>query len=290
MVRIFSHLQGPSFVDNSRKIEVSPTLIRDLKYCIKGLKDYYYYTNKTVIIKYPKLVYYTNYDRFFPTLDIKPYDSQIEFIQAVKSAFNERGNLNKPTLIFYRTMIGSGKTSASLALSQLVQECKLLDGIKNNNLQVVYTCLIGSVRVQVGRYCYNKGQKFALAAMEKSIKDENYYYPRIINSWSCKNEKVVDLIISDPHCTYEMLDRHRLSPEEEDTMKHEISNRKQKVNRGKLDRENIILFVDEPTAFCKNTESRATRKLFDILSNYPPRLTIFASATMPEAKELAKTI
>ncbi len=121
MVRIFSHLQGPSFVDNSRKIEVSPTLIRDLKYCIKGLKEYYYYTNKTVIIKYPKLVYYTNYDRFFPTLDIKPYDSQIEFIQAVKSAFNERGNLNKPTLIFYRTMIGSGKTSASLALSQLVQ-------------------------------------------------------------------------------------------------------------------------------------------------------------------------
>jgi hypothetical protein len=52
-------------------------------------------------------------------------------------------------------MIGSGKTSASLALSQLVHECKLLDA-KNNNLQVVYTCLIGSVRVQVGRYCYNK--------------------------------------------------------------------------------------------------------------------------------------
>ena len=155
MVRIFSHLQGPSVIDNTRKIEVSQTLIRDLKYCIKGLKDYYHYTNKTVIIKYPKLVYYTNYDKFFPTLDIKPYDSQIEFIQAVKSAFNEKGNLNRPTLIFYRTMIGSGKTSASLALSQLVHECKLLDA-KNNNLQVVYTCLIGSVRVQVGRYCYNK--------------------------------------------------------------------------------------------------------------------------------------
>jgi hypothetical protein len=38
MVRIFSHLQGPSFVDYTKKIEVSPTLIRDLKYCIKGLK------------------------------------------------------------------------------------------------------------------------------------------------------------------------------------------------------------------------------------------------------------
>jgi hypothetical protein len=252
MVRIFSHLQGPSFVDNSKKIEVSPTLIRDLKFCIKGLKEYYHYTNKTVIIKYPKLVYYTNYDKFFPTLDIKPYDSQIEFIQAVKSAFNERGNLARPTLIFYRTMIGSGKTSASLALSQLVHECKLLDG-KNNSLQVLYTCLIGSVRVQVGRYCYNKNQKFALAAMEKSIKDEHYYYPRIINSWSCKNEKVVDLVISDPHCTYEMLDRHTLNHQEEDIMRHEVANRKTKVHRGRLDRENVILFVDEPTAFCKNT-------------------------------------
>lgn len=126
--------------------------------------------------------------------------------------------------------------------------------------------------------------------MQRSIKGNNYYYPRIINCHACKEEKIVDLIISDPHCTYEMLDRHHISPEEVDIMKRESAYRKQKVHRGKLDRENIILFVDEPTTFCKNTELRAIRKLFDILANYPPKLTIFASATMPEAKELAKTI
>ena len=87
-MRIFSHFQGASFADHSQRIEVSPTLVLDIKSCIKSLREYYNYTNKTVIIKYPKLVYYTNYDRFFPTLDIKPYDSQVEFIQAVKSAFN----------------------------------------------------------------------------------------------------------------------------------------------------------------------------------------------------------
>jgi hypothetical protein len=289
IVRIFSRLQGTSFVDSTKRIEISPALILDLKFCIRDLKEFYRYTNKTVIIKYPKLVYYTNYDKFFPTLDIKPYPSQIQFIQAVKSALNERGNIAKPTLIFYRTMIGSGKTSASLALSQLVHECKLLDG-RNNNMQVLYTCLIGSVRVQVGRYCYNKQQKFALAAMEHSIKDENYYYPRIINSWSCRNENVVDLVISDPYCTYEMLDRHILNAEEEDIMAHEKNNRKTKVKRGKLFRENLIMFVDEPTAFCKDTDSKATRKLFDILVNYPPKLIILASATMPGASELTKTI
>lgn len=104
-------------------------------------------------------------------------------------------------------MIGSGKTSASLSLSNLINETKILDQ-KNYNHQILYSCLIGSVRVQVGRYAYNNKQKFALAAMERSIKDEDYYYPRIINSYSCRNEKVVDLIISDLDCTYAMLANH----------------------------------------------------------------------------------
>lgn len=136
----------------------------DLKMCIKGLKEYYKYSNRKIIINYPKLVYYTNYDRFFPTLDIKPYHSQIEFIQAVKKAFNNKASIANPTLVLYRTMIGSGKTSASIALSNLVVDSKIVDQ-RNSNIQLVYSCLIGSVRVQVGRYAYNKGQKFALAAM-----------------------------------------------------------------------------------------------------------------------------
>jgi hypothetical protein len=108
----------------------------DLKYCIKGLKEYYKYDNKVVMIKYPKLVYYTNYDKFFPTLDIKPYASQINFIQAVNSALNDKGSLSNPTLILYKTMIGSGKTSASIALSELVNQCKLVDQ-KNSKMQVL---------------------------------------------------------------------------------------------------------------------------------------------------------
>jgi hypothetical protein len=61
-------------------------------------------------------------------------------------------------------MIGSGKTSASLSLSNLINQTKLVND-KNENLQILYACLIGSVRVQVGRYAYNNNQKFALAAM-----------------------------------------------------------------------------------------------------------------------------
>ena len=50
-----------------------------------------------------------------------------------------------------------------------------------------------------------------------------------------------------------MLDYHQESREVEDIMKHERSERKNEVRVGKMDRENVVLFVDEPTAFCKST-------------------------------------
>jgi hypothetical protein len=50
------------------------------------------------------------------------------------------------------------------------------------------------------------------------------------------------------------------------------------------------LFIDEPTAFCKDVNSVATRNLFKILANYPPKLTILASATMPVKEQLTNTI
>ena len=77
IVRIFDKYEGKSLSNEKEGILVSPTLMLDMKLCIKGLKDYYHYTNKRVIINYPKLIYYTSYDQFFPTLDIKPYNSQI---------------------------------------------------------------------------------------------------------------------------------------------------------------------------------------------------------------------
>ena len=127
IVRIFSGLHGSSFLNTSEDIEVSSTLILDLKHCIKGLKEFYNYDNKTIILKYPKLIYYTSYDKFFPTLDIRPYKSQIQFVQAVKSAFNHRGQVDKPKLILYKPMIGSGKTTAAIALSQMVRDFKMLE-------------------------------------------------------------------------------------------------------------------------------------------------------------------
>lgn len=77
-----------------------------------------------MLAKYPKLPYFNSYDRFFPTLDIKPYPSQMELMQAVKKSLDENDRFSNPILIFYKTMLGSGKTSASIALSQFIKEIK----------------------------------------------------------------------------------------------------------------------------------------------------------------------
>jgi hypothetical protein len=65
--------------------------------------------------------------------------------------------------------------------------------------------------------------------------------------------------------------------------------RKRSANRVKLHRENLILLKDEPAAFWKTPNRQPPESFFDIVANYPVKLTILASATMAEAKELAKT-
>ncbi len=91
-----------------------------------------------------------------------------------------------PTLVLYKTMIGSGKTTASISLAEIIRQLKYQDYKLYEDFQVIYSCAISSVRLQVGRYAYNTKTKFALGAMEKSIKNSEYFYPRIINSYFCK--------------------------------------------------------------------------------------------------------
>jgi|JI6StandDraft_1071083.scaffolds.fasta_scaffold269373_1 hypothetical protein len=75
--RIFQNYEGRSFINSTQTVKISGRCMDDLRNCLDGLMEYYHYNIKSVITKYPKLVYYTIYDHYFPTLDIKPYNSQI---------------------------------------------------------------------------------------------------------------------------------------------------------------------------------------------------------------------
>jgi len=111
----------------------------------------------------------------FPTLYINPYDSQIEFVRAVKSAFNERGNIARPL---------SSSSHHLSRLSQIVCE-------RSCSTAVTYRCCTLLHRLsanQVGRYFHNSNGFFALAAMKSSIKDKGCS-PRIINSGAAETKK-----------------------------------------------------------------------------------------------------
>lgn len=290
--RIFQGYEGRSFLNSTVNVRISQRCMDDLKNCLDGLMEYYHYNIKSVISKYPKLVYYTIYDHYFPTLDIKPYTSQIEFVDVIKAAFKK----DAPTLVFYKTMIGSGKTTTSISLATLVNELKNLDPKKYELLQLVYCCVIKSVRAQVGRLAYNQSIRFALGAMDSLNNPKNLlsntndqkslaaaeisagreYFPRIINSFSCADVEVVDLVISDLHTTKEFLSESRVNPL--------LKIRKE----GRIDRDNMILFIDEPTAFCAE-DSKVTQKLFEIISEAPPKIIVLASATMPDKDQLPLT-
>ncbi len=97
-------------------------------------------------------------------------------------------------------------------------------------------------------------------------------------------------MVTDNYTINEMLDQKVETKYDTEILNAEHQERKNKVNVGKLDKDNIVLFIDEPTAFCKDINSKATRTLFNILANFPPKIIILASATMPEEKHLAKTI
>jgi hypothetical protein len=121
----------------------------------------------------------------------------------------------------------------------------------------------------------NTNDQKSIAA--KEIADGKEYFPRVINSFSCSEVEVVDLIVGDLHTTKEFLSDSKINP-------------LLKIRReGKIDRENMILFIDEPTAFCSE-DSKVTQKLFEILSEAPPKIIIFASATMPDKDQLPMTI
>lgn len=61
----------------------------------------------------------------------------------------------QPFLVFYRAMIGAGKTTVALALAH-----SMLGGAR-----VIYCCTVNSVRKQFSQMAYNSKIKFALGAL-----------------------------------------------------------------------------------------------------------------------------
>ena len=140
----------------------------------------------------------------------------------------------KPLLVFLNTMVGTGKTVLSVAITQYVQrirdevgaalddkerqekfpDANLLMQSDLSQMQILYCCPLDNVRTQVGSAAYQKKLQFAVASMwrdptrsaQSDNKDLGYTEcPRLVNSWANRNQAFPTLVVSDFTTTLELL-------------------------------------------------------------------------------------
>jgi hypothetical protein len=162
------------------EISLPEQLIKDLEYKINELSRVFNVRLQDIANKRPKLIFDTKYDITIPEMKLKPFDSQVELMNAVKN------NIDNGFLLLYKTLPGLGKTTMILSI------CKFIKKVGTSK-KVIFCCsdILESVRVQVLRIMYNFGIKFGIGIGNS----ENSY--KITNSWNCKNDSERELIVCD---------------------------------------------------------------------------------------------
>ena len=165
--------------------EVSETLIKLSFIYLNHLKKRCEYSVKTVFHLYPNLIYQSKFHDYFQIIDIQPFPSQTEMIEIIKKSFDGKGNSNG-LLLFYRTLVGSGKTSTCIALASLVISLRKEFPEKYGDLTLIFCCGVPNVRIQVGQMVFNSidyEKDFSFAVGSSGFKQGH----RVINHFSCKN-------------------------------------------------------------------------------------------------------
>ncbi len=107
-------------------------IIDELENIMNTLKKKINFDIKKIFMSYPKLILITKYDKIFPHTNITPYKSQRDLIDNVIN--------NEKCLIFYKAMIGSGKTTSIISISEYARKINeerkaSIDSSKKKNLE-----------------------------------------------------------------------------------------------------------------------------------------------------------
>lgn len=175
--------------------KVSKLALEDLNDWLQILITACDFSIEKTISKYPRFALETQYDKIFPAMMNKPYDSQVQLFNAIKN--------NEKTLVLYNTPPGTGKTTSVVLLYGLIEKANqynLAHGIQSKSV-IVFCCSLQTVRIDVCRQLYSTGCKFAIAVFEDGK-------VRIINSYSCIGDPYV--IVADPRVTLELLMKSNL--------------------------------------------------------------------------------
>jgi hypothetical protein len=224
---------------------ISGIAIIDTQYNIDRLKEHVNFTYEEMFKRYPRLCISTKYDAVFPKLTIKPYDSQKQLMDAIKN--------HEQCLCMYNAMIGSGKTTVSIAIAKYIEQYKLKMKAKSvkSKKQLLFACSIEPVRHQVCMMAYNAKIPFGISVISGDK-------VRVINNYNCKSDDKRLIIVADLNSTIDILKR----------------------------KQDYILFLDEPTVGADKKDHPITSAVIKILLNAPEQ-TILSSATLPNEEEMS---
>ena len=154
-----------------------------------------------------------------------------------------KNNIENGFLILYKTLPGLGKTSMILSICSFIKK-------STSKRKVIFCCsdILESVRLQVLRIVYNFKIKLGIATFNKN---DTY---KITNSWNCLKDQDRELIVADYKSTYLIL---------------------------KENKEDYLLFFDEPTVLTDSLRNVNTLKYLSLILYYLPSHTILSSATLP---------
>ncbi len=228
---------------------ISQTACDDLRQLHAKFVNSFVFSYEAMFNRFPRLCLSTEYDKIFPSMAIKPYKSQTELIELLRN--------NDRCFIPYNAMIGSGKTTTSLALAKVVEaeRKEIKANGKEPTLQLIFACSVEPVRHQVCTIAYNKDVPFGVATLEANGS------VRVTNNYNCSKDENRLLIVADLESTLGLLKQSQ----------------------------NYILFLDEPTVGADTSNSPITEIVCEIVANAPAR-SILSSATLPQLDDIQELV
>lgn len=228
-----------------------------------NLFDMVKFNYETLCYNYPKYLYCTKFDILFPWSSIKPYESQIDFLDKVKNFHSK----NIPSLYFYPAAIGGGKTTSIVPLGRYIEQ---YNKRTNNDVKIIFACSVEPVLIEVAKMFYNVDIPFAIIKIQdEELKISPHFRYKVKYTVVKKKDgskKKVDnknkirhpiLHIGDLASSYRMLQKYPDS----------------------------ILFLDEPTVGADKVDHPVTKAFINIMDICPP-MTILSSATLPEPEQI----
>lgn len=232
--------------DRTSTVEFSSTLIADLQRWERDLIKEFSFNGIDLINIAPKLVSFTDYDKFVPSAGISPRDHQKKLLETVKQDFDDG------FCIRYDPPIGGGKTFAMNIVLGAYASSRIKAGKKTI---ILFACNLKTVLAQAANVLYNASIKFAIGFADPT----NSTGYRIINSFICKNDDELAVIVASADIAGKIL------CEMEKT----------------TGTEHVILCFDEPTFGADVIGSVPLEKNMELFTRLPKRV-VLSSATLPK--------